>query len=231
VEVRSDRTALGKAAGAHAARVLVQALAERRIARLMLAAAPSQSVTLKELAGHHEVDFSRVECFHMDEYLGLPPDAPQAFGGWLERHFLAGLNVKAFHGISDRYAAVMGTEPFDLLLCGLGVNGHLAFNDPPARFDDPEPVRVVELDQTSRQQQVDEGHFPAIADVPTHALTVTIPRLLNARTVIASVPGAAKRQAVQDTLNQPIDGRWPGTALRTHSNAHLYVDADSRPRS
>ena len=110
-----------------------------------------------------------------------------------------------------------------------GVNGHLAFNDPPADLTDPKPVRVVELDRVSRQQQVDEGHFPDRAAVPSRAVTVTIPRLLRAGTVICSVLGEAKRQAVADTLERPVDGAHPGTALRTHPDAHLYVDAAALP--
>src|SRR5699024_9211757 len=102
------------------------------------------------------------------------------------------------------YRAAMGEEPFDVTLCGLGVNGHLAFNDPPANFADLLSARVVELDQVSRRQQLDEGHFPSLEDVPVHAITVTIPRLLNARRIVASVPTAVKRQAVHDAVNQPI---------------------------
>lgn len=124
----------------------------------------------------------------------------------------------------------MGEEPFDVTLCGLGVNGHLAFNDPPADFADPLTARVVELDQVSRQQQLDEGHFPSLDAVPVHAITVTIPRLLSARRIVASVPTAAKRQAEEDTVSQPISGAHPGTALRTHHDAHLFIDAEADPR-
>lgn len=238
LQVSPNPGSLGVAAGKHAARVLVAALATRERVRLMLAAAPSQQATLAELRSHAEVDFSRVECFHMDDYIGLEPGAPQSFSLWLQRHFTEHVDVAAFHQIDPtgtpadeaiRYAQVLGAKPFDLLLCGLGVNGHLAFNDPPADFEDAEAVRVVDLDPTSRQQQVDEGHFPVIDAVPAQAITVTIPRLLNTRTVICSVPGSAKRQAVTDTLTQPVSGEHPGTALRTHPDAHLYLDTTSCP--
>lgn len=233
-----DARDLGRAAGAHAASVLREAGSGRL--RVMLAAAPSQLETLTALAHEDGVDWSRVDFFHMDDYIGLAPDSPRGFANWLERHFLsllgphvsfARMNVSLpADQASQAYGEVLGTAPFDLSLCGLGVNGHLAFNDPPADFHDPEPTRVVELAHASRKQQVDEGLFPRVDDVPTHAVTVTIPRLLNARVVICSVPGAEKRQAVRDTLDREPSPDYPGTALRSHPDAHLYVDAESGKR-
>ena len=233
------RAAMGRKAGRHAAREIRDALKIRGRARVMLAAAPSQLETLRTLADSEGIDWSRVELFHMDEYVGLPKDAPQGFANWLRSRFVASVPGAVFHPIvpgedpeaeAVRYEALLGTEPFDVVLLGLGVNGHLAFNDPPADFADPRGVRVVELDATSRRQQVDEGHFASFDEVPATALTVTIPRLLNAETVIASVPGPAKRAAVAQTLGEPIGPLHPGTALRTHPRAALYLDADSDPR-
>jgi glucosamine-6-phosphate deaminase len=238
------RAALGRRAGTHAAQVLRDALRDGgRRARVMLAAAPSQSATLATLAASDGIDWSRVELFHMDEYVGLPASAPQRFATWLTDAFVRHLPGAAFHPIDPgdgsveaataeaaRYQALLGAGPFDLVLLGLGVNGHLAFNDPPADLHDPLAVRVVPLDATSRRQQVDEGHFAAFDDVPTHAITVTIPRLLNAAVLIASVPGAAKRTAVAQTLTEPIGPAHPGTALRTHQDATLYLDAEADPR-
>lgn len=233
------RTAMGAAAAELAAATIRHAIDERGTARIMLAAAPSQSETLTALAAADGIDFSRVVAFHMDDYIGLAPDAPQGFGNWLRTHFIASLpDTVTFHRIDTtgdpgvaaaRYAEVMGIEPFDVTLCGLGVNGHLAFNDPPADFHDPLPARVVELDRVSRRQQVDEGHFPGYDDVPTHAVTVTIPRLLNAAVVVCSVPGAPKRRAVADTVALDPTGEHPGTALKMHPQAHLFVDAESAP--
>jgi glucosamine-6-phosphate deaminase len=230
----SDREELGRAAAAAAAERLRKAIATTGRARVMLAAAPSQTATLAALAAEPDIDWSRVECFHMDEYVGLDPDAPQAFQNWLRRSFLDQVPQATFHPLAPdddpgTYAALMGDEPFDLVLFGLGVNGHLAFNDPPADFDDPQSTKRVALDETSRRQQVDEGNFATMDDVPTHAITVTIPRLLNAHALIGSVPGSVKRQAVQDTLTQPIDPNYPGTALRTHPDVQLFLDADSTP--
>lgn len=230
---------MGAAAAAAAAPVLREAIAARGSARLMLAAAPSQSATLQALAAAEGLDFSAIDCFHMDDYIGLAPDAPQGFGNWLENELFTRVAPHAFYRIdvtadpeaaAAAYREAMGEEPFDVTLCGLGVNGHLAFNDPPADFADPLTARVVELDQVSRQQQLDEGHFPSLDAVPVHAITVTIPRLLNARRIVASVPTAVKRQAVHDAVNQPISGAHPGTALRTHPDAHLFVDAEADPR-
>lgn len=235
VVAEPTRLAMGQRAGRHAAQVLRTALRDGARARVMLAAAPSQTATLATLAAEDGIDWSRVDLFHMDEYRGLAPDAPQRFATWLVENFVKRLPSATFHAIDPEaetagYEALLGTEPFTLVLLGLGVNGHVAFNDPPADLADPRSVRVVELDETSRRQQVDEGHFATLADVPTTAVTVTIPRLLNAATVIGSVPGREKRTAVAQTLREPISGAHPGTALRTHPDATLYLDAQADPR-
>ena len=239
VSVHPTREALGVAAGALAARFLREALERRSRATVMLAAAPSQAATLAELATAPDVDWSRVSAFHMDEYVGLAPEAPQGFGVWLQRSFLCRVPAVTFHRMevtgdpqvqAEAYASLLPVGPFDLVLLGLGVNGHLAFNDPPARFDDPQDTRVVELDVVSRRQQVDEGHFPTFEDVPRRAITITIPRLLRAERVVASVPGAEKRDAVRATLTAPIGPDHPGTALRTHPDVALFLDDESAPR-
>ncbi|TDD45305.1 glucosamine-6-phosphate deaminase [Kribbella antibiotica] len=239
ISTHPTRTALGRAAATWAAERIRQAIEWTSTARVMLAAAPSQAETLIALAAEPDIDWSRVEFFHMDEYVGLAPEAPQAFGTWLHQNFLNKVPTATFHPVAPgtdpeasarHYEQLMGDAPFDVVLLGLGVNGHLAFNDPPADLDDPYAAKVVALDETSRRQQVDEGHFARLSDVPTHAVTVTIPRLLNTRDVIASVPGAPKRQAVQDTLTRPIGPDHPGTALRTHARVRLFLDMESDPR-
>lgn len=237
LHIHASTTEMGQAAGAHIGALLRDALATKDRVRVMLAAAPSQSATLEALAAE-DFDASRVEFLHMDDYLGLAHDAPQAFGNWLERHFISRLRSPRFYRIdvtaapeesAHAYAELMGEEPFDVVLCGLGVNGHLAFNEPPADFYDDARARVVELDETSRRQQVDEGHFPSVDAVPSHAITVTIPRLLNAEHIVCSVPGAEKADAVLQTLTRDITPEMPGTALHLHEDAHLYVDTDSAP--
>lgn len=239
VVAEPTRAAMGQRAGAHAAQVLKDALRGAGRVSVMLAAAPSQSATLAALAAAEGIDWDRVDLFHMDEYVGLGPGAPQSFATWLDENFVRHVPGAAFHRIDPggdpeaeaaRYRALLGTDPFALVLLGLGVNGHLAFNDPPADFADPQSVRIVRLDEISRRQQVDEGHFATMGDVPATALTVTIPRLLNAATVIGSVPGTAKRTAVAQTLHEPIGPMHPGTALRTHPDSTLYIDAEADPR-
>lgn len=239
VYTHPDRVALGIAAAHRAGEVLRQRLREAERAVVMLAAAPSQQATLEALAVEPDIDWERVTAFHMDDYLGLPLDAPQGFGNWLDRHFTRSVPGIAFERIStsgdpeaeaDRYDALMGGEPFDLVLLGLGVNGHLAFNDPPADFAHPRSADVVVLDDVSRRQQLDEGHFATFDDVPDRAITVTIPRLLNAREIIASVPGAEKRRAVENTLTSEINPMQPGTALRTHPSVDIHLDTASTPK-
>lgn len=233
------REQMGLHAGRRAAAALRRTLADKGEARMMLAAAPSQEATLQALANEPGIDWARVTCFHMDDYIGLSQDAPQGFGNWLRQTFFAHVPEATFQSIdttraadeeSERYGRIMGEKPFDVVLLGIGVNGHLAFNDPPANLDDPEPARVITLDPVSRQQQVDEGLFGRFEDVPDRAITVTIPRLLNAFEIIGSVAGKAKRNAVADTLSQPVSGQHPGTALRTHPNVALYLDAEADPR-
>lgn len=236
VTVHDTPAVLGEVTGRRAAEVINAAIEARGEARVMLAAAPSQTPTLTALA-REDVDFDKVTFFHMDDYLGLAPDAPQGFGNWLATNFFALVDGEpTFHRMDPQlppeealaaYRDALGDEPFDLTLCGLGVNAHLAFNDPPANFSDPEPVRLVRLDDTSRRQQVDEGHFPTFDAVPAEALTVTIPRLLDAGVVICSVLGPAKREAVRNTRRLDPDPAVPGTALKFHPAAELHVDAEA----
>ena len=239
VSVHPTRVALGRAAAVAAAEHLREAVRRRGSATVMLAAAPSQEATLTALAAMPDLDWNRVTAFHMDDYIGLPPQAPQGFGTWLQRTFVARVPGLTFCRMAvdgdpeedaERYAAQLPDASFDLVLLGLGVNGHLAFNDPPASFDDERDTRVVELDEVSRQQQVDEGHFRALADVPRTAITVTIPRLLRAAHIVGSIPGAEKRNAVHETLTATIGPAHPGTALRLHPDVALFLDTQSAPQ-
>lgn len=231
-----DRAAMGAAAAADVAAELRARLAEQDGVRVVFAAAPSQSDMLDRLVAAPGIDWTRVTAFHMDEYLGLPPDAPARFANWLDRAIFTRVPFAEVHRIDPEagatpYAKVLAEAPVDIVCLGIGQNGHLAFNDPPvADLDDPEDVKVVELDRTCRQQQVDDGAFPAFADVPTHAITLTIPRLLDARRLFCVVPGAAKRHAVDRALRAPISTADPATALRTHPDVTLYLDAEADPR-
>ncbi len=175
----------------------------------------------------------------MDEYVGLPPGAPQAFGAWLERNYFAHLpegHKSRFERIrtsgqpadaAAAYGALLPEGDFDLVLCGIGVNGHLAFNDPGCDLDDPQPVRHIRLAEASRQQQVDERLFPSLEDVPEFAITLTVPRMLASRTVVCSVLGSAKADAVAQLLERPVTNEVPATALKTHPAVTVLVDAEA----
>src|SRR5205807_5217746 len=175
--------------------------------------------------------------FHMDEYVGVGPDHPAGFRHWIHDRIEARAHPRATHYLDGlappeaecrRYAGLLLDHPLDLCCAGIGENGHLAFNDPPvADFDDPRDVKIVALEPASRRQQVAEGHFAAIGDVPTHAITVTIPALLRAGRVLVIAPEARKAKPVHEALYGPVTTSCPASILRRQSNAALYLDAES----
>lgn len=237
VSTFSLREEMGRAAASDAAAAIRRALVEKAEARLILASAPSQNELLAALLAE-PLDWSRLVLFHMDEYLGLPAEHPAAFRHYQQEHVLARVRPRAFHGIRGeapdpeeecrRYAALLAEAPIDVVCLGIGENGHLAFNDPPvADFADPALVKIVELDECCRHQQVHDGCFPDLASVPKRALTLTIPALLGGQELFCVVPGPRKAVAVRDTLLGPISTRCPASALREHPRAHLYLDRDS----
>ncbi|HWL98884.1 MAG TPA: glucosamine-6-phosphate deaminase [Nocardioidaceae bacterium] len=239
VRVLSDEAELGLVAAADVADELRARLTRQDSVRIVFAAAPSQRAMLERLRTAEGIDWTRVTAFHMDEYLGLPPDAPQRFAGWLKAALFEHLPLAAVHLISpdgdpqrcaDDYAALLAEAPVDVVCLGIGVNGHLAFNDPPvANLSDPDAVKIVELDAECRQQQVDDGAFGSLAEVPGRAVTLTVPRLLAADRLICVVPGRHKRAAVWRALHDPVDAACPATALRTHPACTLYLDRGSDP--
>jgi glucosamine-6-phosphate deaminase len=203
---------------------------------MIFAAAPSQNEVLATLVAHqHATDWSRVVAFHMDDYIGLPRQSDQLFSAYLKRHLFDHLPFKEVHlmngqlsAIPERYARLIEAEPIDIVCLGIGENGHLAFNDPPvADFNDPVTAKIVSLDETCRNQQVNDGCFPSLADVPLQAITLTIPTLLQADYLFCTVPGPTKREAVRRTLNDPISEDCPSTILRQHRHCILYVDKDA----
>ena len=227
---------LDVASATDAADVLQAAVAERGAANAMFATGNSQLGFLEELVTR-DVDWSKVVVFHMDEYVGVGPDHPAGFGRYIRERIADRVHPRMAHYLQgtgdpeaecERYADLLGRHPLDLCCLGIGENGHLAFNDPPvADFDDRRDVKVVELDTGCRIQQVNEGHFPSIEAVPTHAITVTIPALLRARRVIANVPEARKAAPVRAALEGPVSTACPASVLRTCSHARLYLDRDS----
>jgi glucosamine-6-phosphate deaminase len=239
VEIHPDRAALGRAAGQAVAAHLRALLAKQGGARVIFACAPSQDEFLAALIAASRsaelgFDWSRVTAFHMDDYVGFAADHPQSFRRYLRAHLLDHVAVGAFHPLpAERppavacaaYAALLAAAPIDLICLGIGENGHLAFNDPPvADFDDPARVKVVALDEACRRQQVNDGCFPTLPDVPTHALSLTLPVFREARRLSVHVPGPRKAAAVRATLRDPRSTACPATLLRDHPDATLYVD-------
>jgi glucosamine-6-phosphate deaminase len=239
VQLHPSRAAMGQAAASVVAAKLRRLLQDGGSARMIFAAAPSQAEMLDALVAEPGIDWGRVTAFHMDEYIGLAPDAPERFALWLRRHLFDRLPFGAVHLIDPgkspaaaaaEYARLLAAAPIDIVCLGIGVNGHLAFNDPPvADLTDPLDVKVVELDAVCRQQQVDDGCFRRLVDVPTHAITLTVPRLLRADRLVCVVPGAAKHEAVRRALHDPIGAACPATALRRHPAVTLFLDPESNP--
>lgn len=235
VEVYPTAAALADAAADAAAGAIQHAIATRGEANVMLATGNSQLAFLAELVKVPDLRWDRVRAFHMDEYVGLAPSHPASFQRYMRERVAAQVPFREFHYLAgdtgdadaeaDRYASLLQAYPLDLTCAGIGENGHLAFNDPPvADFEDPRAVKVIELEPASRQQQVGEGHFPTIADVPTHAITVTIPALLRAARVLVIVPEVRKAQPVYDALYGPISTACPASILRRIPHATLYLD-------
>jgi glucosamine-6-phosphate deaminase len=233
--IHFSRPELGSAAAAEAAAALGRTLAVRDRATLVVATGTSQLEVLAALAATPGIPWERVEIFHLDEYCGLPADHPASFRRYLRERFVDRLPARpaAFHGIAAdgdpraecrRLAGLVPADDFDLLLCGIGENGHLAFNDPPADFAAPDPYLVVALDEACRRQQVGEGWFPSLDAVPTHAISMSIQRIMAARTIICSVPDERKAQAVRDTLEGPVTPAVPASILQRHADCRLHLD-------
>ena len=227
------------AAGALAAREAIMGAVEAKGgARIVLATGNSQLALFRTLLRLGGVAWPKVTIFHLDEYLGIDPSHRASFPHFLRRHLLDQIDAKAFHPIPSRpgdpeqacrdYEASLRREPIDLVVLGLGENGHLAFNDPPyARFDDPLWVKIVRLDEVSRRQQVGEGHFGSLDEVPTHAITLTIPALLAAERLLCIAPEARKAEAARGLPGRTDQRGAPGSVLRRAPHARLLLDRDS----
>jgi glucosamine-6-phosphate deaminase len=229
---------MGSAAAEHVVGLLGSILAVQNRARVIFACAPSQDQFLEALIRLSEsrIDWSRVSAFHMDEYVGLDALHPASFRSYLFKHLLSRVSVAEFHPIAGealdperecvRYAALIEEAPIDLICLGIGENGHLAFNDPPvADFTDAVSAKVVELDQACREQQVHDGCFARIEDVPRRAITLTLPVFLRAKHLSVVVPGERKAVAVRESVRGPITTRCPGSLLQTRENVTLFVDS------
>ena len=236
-EIFTTRREMGIAAAKAAADFLRQTVFEQEVVRAIFAAAPSQNEMLAALRESGGIDWNRVVAFHMDEYIGLAATAPQRFSAFLKERLFDRLPFREVHLIEPEgtepiknYEQLLKAAPIDLVCLGIGENGHIAFNDPPvADFADPVWVKVVDLDDVCRNQQVNDGCFPTFDTVPKQAITLTIPALFSGKRLVCTVPGPTKRQAVIRTLNDPISTDCPATILRNHPACTLFLDKESAP--
>ena len=238
VNIYDTRAEMGRAAANDIKAKILELLTKKAEINMIFAAAPSQNEVLEALATDREIPWNRVNAFHMDEYIGLSADAPQGFGNFLRNHIfgLADFKSVSYIDISAedaeaecaRYAELLAKNPTDIVVMGIGENGHIAFNDPPvADFFDPEAVKPVKLDEICRNQQVNDGCFARIEDVPTTAITLTVPTLFAGDYLFCIVPAKTKANAVRATVCDDINEKCPATVLRRHANAVLYLDGDS----
>lgn len=231
-----DKHALGAAAAHQAAEVLKRVIAQTGRCRLLAATGGSQFEFLEALTALPDIDWSKVEMFHLDEYVGLSDDHPASFRKYLRERFISKTGLRDYHLIDGEQdpeqtcrelGALLSAAPIDLAFAGIGENGHLAFNDPPADFVTEQPYVVVNLDEACRRQQVGEGWFRTIDEVPKQAISISIRQLLKARTLIVSVPDARKAKAVRVCIEGPITPDAPSSILREHSDTTVYLDANS----
>lgn len=238
VKIFETRAQMGAAAALDIKNKFVELLAKKQTINVIFAAAPSQNEVLAALVADAEIEWSRIHAYHMDEYIGLSSDAPQGFGNFLRAHIFDRVPFASVNFIDSsaldadaealRYGRLLDENLADVVVMGIGENGHIAFNDPPvADFNDPKTVKSVKLDEICRNQQVNDGCFAKIDDVPTHALTITVPALTRAPYLFCIVPASTKAWAVKETLTGSIDEHCPASVLRTHDNAILYLDRDS----
>lgn len=238
VKVYQDRAKMGEAAASAVGEQIVKLLGQQEYINVVFASAPSQNEFLAELIKQADIDWQRVNAFHVDEYIGLAENAPQKFGSFLSEKIFKYLPFRTLNYIDgsapdpfvecSRYAELLQEYPSDIVCLGIGENGHLAFNDPHvANLDDPLRVKIVDLDFECRRQQVTDGGFDNLNSVPKLAITLTIPTLMAGRHVYGIVPGKNKAVAVYNTLNKTISAQCPASVLRRHPEAVLFLDEDS----
>ena len=236
LKVLDDKIQLSEAAAVQAADAIKRAISMRRQARIIAATGASQFEFLKALTETPGIDWSKVEMFHLDEYVGLPITHPASFRKYLLERLIEPTGIANHHLLDgeadpDEVCRTAGeaisASPIDVAFVGIGENGHLAFNDPPADFETEEPYIVVNLDEACRRQQVGEGWFAGIDEVPKQAVSMTVRQILRAREIVCIVPDARKAQAVKDCLENEISPLHPASILRRHENVIVYLDAES----
>ncbi|MFZ0814122.1 MAG: glucosamine-6-phosphate deaminase [Candidatus Sulfotelmatobacter sp.] len=237
IKVFNDRAVLGQVAAEQAATAIRRAIAERGHARLIAATAASQFEFLNALTKARGIDWSKVEAFHLDEYIGLPASHPGSFRKMLLELLVQKTGITNYHLLDgdaadpleavQRASKQLASQPVDIAFLGIGENGHIAFNDPPADFETEEPYIIVSLDEACRQQQVGEAWFADISQVPQQAISMSARQILKAREVLAVVPGPRKAQAVKACFGGAVSPMAPASILRTHPNATVYLDKSS----
>ncbi len=235
IDISRDADELGIRAASLVGEKLTSILKSNYEARLVLSTGSSQFTTLKYLL-QKDIDWSRVEIFHLDEYIGLPATHRASFRRYLHERFLDHINGARFYGIDvekgvdrviDKLAAIIAEKPVDIGLIGIGVNGHIAFNDPPADFDTRLSYKVVKLDEQCRQQQVDEGWFETMEEVPESAVSMTPWRIMQCKTIISAVPYRVKADSIRNTLLSTVSEMVPATLLKQHPDFYLFLDRES----
>ncbi len=237
VKISDTRAEMGALAASEIHKTLLALFEKKEWVNMIFAAAPSQNEVLSALLTYKDIPFERIRAFHMDEYIGLPATAPQRFGNFLYEHIFSRAPFGEVYYIDSsaeaevecrRYTELLAKYPTDIVVMGIGENGHIAFNDPGvADFNDPYTIKLAELDEVCRMQQVHDGCFAALEEVPTHAFTLTCPTLMRATYKFCIVPAATKAKAAARMLSGDVSDECPATLLRTVENATLYLDADS----
>lgn len=238
VEIFNTKKEMGKKAALEAAQKIRQAIQENGAANIILATGASQFDTLHNLVKQPDIDWSKVVMFHLDEYAGMPDTHPASFRKYLKERFVEKVPaLKAVHFIEGdqadlneecrRLDRIISQHPIDVALVGIGENGHLAFNDPPADFDTEEPYLIVELDEACRRQQMGEGWFDTIEDVPKKAISMSVKQIMKSKSIICSVPDKRKAEAVKNCLEGNISNIHPASILQEHPTCTLYLDAES----
>jgi glucosamine-6-phosphate deaminase len=236
IRIFPTKQQMASAAAGHAAESLRLLLGKQAAVRLLAATGASQIEFLERFTANPDLDWTRVELFHLDEYVGLGIDHPASFARYIKERIIDRTGITSYHLLDGRrdpeeMLAEINREitkaPIDLAFVGIGENGHLAFNDPPADFETDKPYLLVELDRACREQQVGEGWFRSVDEVPKQALSISIPQLLKSREILCVVPDRRKAAAVRACLEGPLSASAPASALRAHPNTTIFLDADS----
>ncbi|MFO0943786.1 MAG: glucosamine-6-phosphate deaminase [Pirellulales bacterium] len=236
IAIAPDRPALGQFVALKAAEILRTVLQSKRTVNLVVATGSSQFEVLSSLVSQPDVEWNRVHGFHLDEYLGIADSHPASFCGYLKDRFVSRVPLASFHFMNGTFpanklkqqadAALSGHE-IDLMLCGIGENGHLAFNDPPANFEAEDPYLIVELDEACRRQQVGEGWFDSMNSVPTQAISMSIRQIMKSKAILCTVPDRRKAEAVRNSVEGPVTNQVPASILQQHANTLLALDTGS----